>query len=73
MMDGNFVYRFRLYSGGFKTSEGKDGSVGGCYMLPLGIDKKHRRWISALRKIAFNPRGLSTMVVVDKIANPKCG
>jgi len=53
------LYRMILYADGFNQHKSlSDGrSVGGCYMLPLGLSVENRRSISAVRVISITPSG----------------
>ena len=53
------VYRFFLYSDGFTPTLGKKGSMGGCYMLPLGMHPEQRTIGGAVRRLALTPPGVS--------------
>ena len=65
------IYRFLLYADGFTPQLGKKGSMGGCYMLPLGMLPDRRSAVGAVRKIGLAPPGVSTneilMVISDDI------
>jgi len=53
------LYRMVLYADGFNQhkSLSDSRSVGGCYMLPLGLSVENRRSISAVRVISITPSG----------------
>ena len=55
------VYRFALYMDGFKEkrSQRDTRSVGGCYILPLGLSLENRRGTESARVITICPNGVS--------------
>ena len=61
------VYRFLLYSDGFTPYSGRKGSMGGCYILPLGISPESRSRVGAIRRIGLTPPGISTNSVLEWI------
>ena len=61
------VYRFLLYSDGFTPYAGMKGSVGGCYMLPLGLSPHTTSRVGALRRLGLTPPGISTNHVLSTI------
>jgi len=63
------VYRVALYTDGFKQLKSLSDlrSVGGCYMLPLGLSVECRRSRSAVRVITVAPHGESLNDVMHMI------
>ena len=61
------TYRFLLYADGFTPQLGKRGSMGGCYMLPLGMLPDRRSALGAVRKIGLAPPGVSTNEILKVI------
>ena len=61
------VYRFLLYCDGFLPYAGRKGSMGGCYLLPLGVRPDVRARIGCLRRIALTPPGVSTNHILEAI------
>ena len=61
------VYRFLLYADGFTPQVGKKSSVGGCYMLPLGICQSKRISVGVIRQLGLTPPGVSTNHVLQYI------
>jgi len=55
------VYRIALYADGFKQlkSLSDTRSVGGCYILPLGLPEENRRTSAAARVLTLTPDGQS--------------
>lgn len=64
-----FVYRMFLYADGFTPLVGKKGSMGGCYMLPLGITPRLRTVAGSIRKLSLTPAGISTNHILSHIIN----
>lgn len=63
------MYRFLLYSDGLTPPEGKKRSMGGFYMLPIGINPNHRGVNLFSAKDYTNAPGVSTKVVLDEIVD----
>ena len=62
-----YVYRMLLYCDDFnpRSLMFPKGSVGGFYMLPIGMSMKSRRSCTSLREISLTPNGVSTNFVFD--------
>jgi len=63
------VYRFLLYSDDFNPHKSaySQGSVGGVYIMPLGLPSEDKFSTSAVRCISLAPLGLSSNVVISAI------
>lgn len=63
------VYRMLLYCDDFNPRSllFPRGSVGGCYMIPIGLSLQRRRGLTSIRPIALTPPGVSTNYVLDDI------
>lgn len=64
-----YVYRILLYCDDFQSRSMMfpKGSVGGCYMLPIGASPESRRSNSSVRIISLTAHGVSTNLVIDAI------
>jgi hypothetical protein len=69
LQDGRkyFVYRAMLYTDDFQAHVSRNGSYGGCYMLPIGILPEERAGYSAVRCISLTPPDVSTNEVLLRI------
>ena len=61
------VYRVLLFCDDFKQRMGREGSAGGCYMLPIGLPLHLRRGKNAVRVLSLAPPGVSTNDIVKEL------
>ena len=61
------VYRMFLYSDGFTPYIGKKGSMGGVYMLPIGMAPENRNGAGAVRPLGLTPPGVCTNEVLAAV------
>jgi len=66
LMDGRryVTYRVLLYCDDFQPHASKQGSFGGCYMLPLGLAPEDRAGYGAVRVLGLTPPGVSSNEVL---------
>ncbi|MEM1283340.1 MAG: hypothetical protein AAGG81_07285 [Chlamydiota bacterium] len=64
-----YIYRFLLYCDDFQARSlmFPKGSLGGCYMIPLGLSLRFRRSNLSVRTISLTPNGVSTNFILDSI------
>ena len=64
-----YIYRVLLYCDDFKPRSlmFPKGSVGGCYMVPIGLSIQSRRSSYSVRSIGLTPHGVSTNHILDSI------
>jgi hypothetical protein len=61
------VYREMLYTDDFKADLTRNGSYGGCYLLPIGIRPEERAGYASVRCNTLTPANLSTNEVLMHI------
>lgn len=61
------VVRYVLITDDFQACSMKQGSSGGCYLLPLRIPVMERRGAHAIRIVGATPSGVSSNVVINSI------
>jgi hypothetical protein len=69
LQDGRkyMVYRAMLYTDDFKADVTRNGSYGGCYLLPIGIRPEERAGYASVRCITLTPPNVSTNEVLLRI------
>ena len=63
------VVRVLLYTDDFKPYSFKQGSCGGCYLLPLSIPSWHRYGTESIRVLSLTPPGVSTNEAISAITD----
>lgn len=63
-----FIYHFLLYNDGF-TPNNRNGSMDGCYIIPLGIPPEQRTPSGALRRLFLCPPGISSKTVMPEVVD----
>jgi hypothetical protein len=61
------VYRAMLYTDDFKADVTRNGSYGGCYLLPIGIRPEERARYASVRCITLTTPNISTNEVLLRI------
>ena len=66
-----FIYHVLLYCDDFTARSPlfPKGSVGGCYLVPVGLSLRRRRRTISVRLVSLTPNGVSTNMVLDAIVD----
>ena len=61
------VLRFLLYTDDFRAYTFKQGSCGGCYIMPMSIPPMDHHGVQAIRILGLTPPGVSTNIAIHAV------